>query len=61
MRPPERILALRKPKATIMMVSDSTAGAVAQPDMAAVMERLSALEQRNQELEQQLNARAGAE
>jgi hypothetical protein len=61
MRPPERILALRKPKAAIMMVSDSTAGAVAQPDMAAVMERLSALEQRNQELEQQLNARAGAE
>ena len=61
LRPPERILSLHKPKAAIMMVSDTSAGAATHPDMATVLERLSALEQRNQELEQQLNARAGAE
>jgi hypothetical protein len=62
LRPSERILSLRKSKAaTIMMVSEATAGAASHPDMATVLERLSALEQRNQELEQQLNARAGAE
>ncbi len=61
MRPPEWISALRKPKAEIMMVSDNTAGVVSQQDMAVVMERLSALEQCNQELEQQLKTRACAE
>jgi hypothetical protein len=37
MRPPEQILTLLKPKAALMMVSDNTAGAVSQPDIAAVI------------------------